>query len=66
MSSKLSIGYQLYSAREEAQKDLYGTLEHIKEYGYDGVEFAGFFGKTAKELRHAMKDIGLKPFSSHE
>ena len=38
---KAYIGYQVYSAREEAEKDLLGVLRQLKEMGYDGVEFAG-------------------------
>lgn len=40
---KAMIGYQIYSAREDAEKDLFGTLKKIAEMGYDGVEFAGFY-----------------------
>ena len=32
---KALIGYQVYSARDDAQKDLYGTLKALKEMGYD-------------------------------
>ena len=47
---KFLIGYQLYSAREDAAKDLKGTLKAIKEMGYDAIEFAGFYGHEAKEV----------------
>ena len=45
---KAMIGYQVYSARDDAQKDLFGTLKSLKEMGYDGVEFAGFYGHSAQ------------------
>ena len=32
---KAMIGYQVYSARDDAQKDLFGTLKSLKEMGYD-------------------------------
>ena len=47
---KTMIGYQVYSAREDAAKDLLGTLKALKAMGYDGVEFAGFYGHTAEEV----------------
>ena len=38
------VALQVYSVREDAEKDLEGTLRKIKEMGYDGVEFAGLYG----------------------
>ena len=59
------IAYQLYSARREAEKDLAGVLRQLKAYGYDGVEFAGFYGHTAGEIKSLLDEIGLKAISSH-
>ena len=56
---KAMIGYQVYSARDDAQKDLFGTLKALKEMGYDGVEFAGFYGHSAQEVRGMLDDLGL-------
>ena len=50
MSKHLSPAYQLYSAREDASNDLEGVLDQLSRMGYEGVEFAGFFEKTAKEV----------------
>jgi len=36
------IALQLYSVRNELQKDFPGTLAQVKEMGYDGVELAGY------------------------
>lgn len=65
MSKKLMIGYQLYSAREAAQEDLAGVLAQLSEMGYQGVEFAGFYDKPAKEIRQLLKLHHLKAASSH-
>ena len=62
---KALIGYQVYSARDDAQKDLYGTLKALKEMGYDGVEFAGFYGHSAQEVRGMLDDLGLIGISNH-
>ena len=62
---KALIGYQIYSCREDAQKDLLGTLKKIKELGYDGVEFAGFYGHTAEEVKAMLDEVGLVAISDH-
>ena len=41
MKQKLAL--QVFSVREDAKKDLKGTLAKIKEMGYDGVQFAGLY-----------------------
>ena len=44
------IGLQLYTVREEANKDLLGTLKKLQAIGYREVETAGFYGKSGKEM----------------
>ena len=62
---KALIGYQVYSAREEAEKDLPGVLKQLKALGYDGVEFAGFYSYTADEIAAMLKETGLQALSDH-
>lgn len=62
---RLLLGYQIYSAREEAQKDLLSVLRELKRLGYDGVEFAGFYGLSADEVAKMLDETGLKAVSSH-
>lgn len=62
---KSLIGYQIYSARDDAAKDLLGTLKAIKALGYDGVEFAGFYGHEAKDVRAMLDEAGLVAISHH-
>ena len=59
------VGYQLYSAREDVQKDMLSVLKELKRLGYDGVEFAGFFGHTAQEVKSMLDETGLVAVSSH-
>ncbi len=59
------IALQLYSVRDEMEQDFEGTLKKVKELGYDGVEFAGLYGKTAKEVKEMCEEIGLIPISAH-
>jgi sugar phosphate isomerase/epimerase len=61
----LPIAYQLYSDREDAQKDLLLLLQKLKSLGYDGVEFAGFFGYSAVEIKKMLTRTGLTGISSH-
>ncbi len=61
----LPIGLQLYSVREDAAADFEGTLRKVKEMGYDGVEFAGLYGKEPAEVKRLCEEIGLNPISAH-
>ncbi len=62
---KRPVAYQVYSAREEAEKDLDAVLGTLKALGYDGVEFAGFYGYSADEVKAMLQKHGLKAISSH-
>ncbi len=61
----LPIAVQVYSVRDAAAADLYGTLKQIKEMGYDGVEFAGLYGKKPAEIKAWCEELGLVPVSAH-
>ena len=63
--SKIPIGVQLYSVREDCARDLPGTLEAIAKMGYDGVEFAGYYDHSAADLRKLLDDNGLKCCGTH-
>ena len=62
----LPIGIQLYTVREETAKDLEGTLKKLASYGYREVELAGYYGKSAKELRSFLNGFGLTAPSTHQ
>ena len=61
----LPVALQLYTVRDEMEADFAGTLKKVKEFGYDGVEFAGLFGKSAAEVKALCGEIGLVPVSAH-
>ncbi len=42
-----------------------GTLAAIAKSGYKGVEFAGYHGRSAKELRKMLDDLGLVACGTH-
>lgn len=64
---KLSVpvGIQLYSVREMLPKDFNGTLKQVKASGYDVVEAAGYYNRSAAEWKSAMDAAGLKCMSTH-
>ena len=49
--AKIPMALQLYSIREDCTQDLPKCLEAVAKMGYDGVEFAGYYGRTAEELK---------------
>jgi sugar phosphate isomerase/epimerase len=63
--AKIPIGLELYSVREDCARDLPGTLAAVARMGYEGVEFAGYHNRSAKELRQMLDDLGLKCCGTH-
>lgn len=63
--AKIPIALQLYSIREDCARDLPATLESVADMGYEGVEFAGYYGRSANELRDILDSIGLKVCGTH-
>ena len=61
----LPIGLQLYSLREFLPKDFEGTLRQIASAGYQVVEAAGFYDRSASEFKQAMSTAGLRCVSAH-
>lgn len=60
------VGVQLYSVRDDMEKDIDGTLKALKEMGYDYVEFAGYYDLSAEELKQKLDTYGLKAVSTHQ
>jgi len=59
------IGLQLYTVRNEMEKDFEGSLTRVAQIGYKEVEFAGYFGRTPQQVKDLLKRNGLKSPSSH-
>jgi sugar phosphate isomerase/epimerase len=64
-SKKIPVGLQLYSLRVQCKTDLPGMLTAVSKIGYRGVEFAGYHGRSAKELRKLLDDNGLVACGTH-
>jgi len=64
-AKKIPVGIQLYTVRNECAKDLPATLAAIAKIGYKGVDFAGYHGRTAQQLRRLLDDNGLVCCGTH-
>ena len=58
-------GYNSTRFASSARKDLPGVLEAVAKIGFEGVEFAGYHGRTAQELRTMLDANGLKCCGTH-
>ncbi len=65
MAKKIPIGLQLYSVRKQCETDLPGVLAAVGKMGYKGVEYAGYYGRKAEELKKLMDDNGLVCCGTH-
>lgn len=63
--SRIPIALQLYSVRHDAEADLAGTLAAVADMGYEGVEFAGFHGYAAENVRAMADAAGLVIVGNH-
>ena len=61
----MEYGLQLYSVRDLTETDLEGALATVAELGYSFVEFAGFFGHSAADVRAMLDRHGLKVSGTH-
>ena len=61
------IAVQLYSVRQECQRDLDAALEQVAAMGFEGVEFAGYFKyvERASELKSRLDALKLKAAGTH-
>lgn len=62
----MKFGVQLWSLREIGEKE--GTeavLKAVADAGYDGVEFAGFYGTAPDEMKALLQKYDLVPMSAH-
>ena len=63
---KFKVGIQLYGVRNAMAADFEGTLKAIADMGYEYVEFAGYYGRTAEEIKAILDKLGLKCISVHQ
>lgn len=68
--AKKIVGLQLYSIRDDMDKDPLGSLRQVAQMGYVYLEHASyndrkFYGFTAPEFKKILDDLGLKMVSGH-
>jgi sugar phosphate isomerase/epimerase len=59
------LGLQLYTVKDDAARDLLGTIGRAAEAGYQGVEFAGYYGHRASAVRTALDRAGIASAGGH-
>jgi sugar phosphate isomerase/epimerase len=59
------VGLQLYTVRDLMKDDFDATIAKVAAIGYKEVEFAGYFGRTAQQVRAACDKNGLSPVATH-
>jgi sugar phosphate isomerase/epimerase len=62
------VGIQLYTLRDDARRDLEGTLRNIAQIGYKDVELLSSmnnFGMPPQRLRALLDTLGLRAPSTH-
>ncbi len=69
-SLKEMVGIQLYSVRDDMEKDPLGSLKKLSGMGYKIVEHAGyadrkFYGYVPSEFKKILEDLGMKMYSGH-
>ena len=60
-----AIGLQLYTVRNQMEKDFDDTLAKVASIGYKEVEFAGYFNRTPQQVKSVMSANGLTSPSTH-
>ncbi|MDR1288186.1 MAG: sugar phosphate isomerase/epimerase [Treponema sp.] len=61
----MDISLQLWSIKEEVEEDFAHALEMTEKAGYQGVEFAGYHGKSPAGLGDLLAAYHLKAVSTH-
>ncbi len=64
------VGIQLYTVRNDMEKDAAGTVKRLKEMGYTHIEHAGyanrkFYGYSVEDTKEFLDDTGIAMLSGH-
>src|SRR5215813_4914374 len=68
-STPIPVGLELYSVRNELQRDPRATVRAVAKMGYQGVElYAPYFDwseQETKQMRKLLDELGIRCFSTH-
>ncbi len=59
------VGLQLYTLRDQLEKDVAGTIQQVAKIGYKEVEIYSLYGKPPAEFRKILSDNGITAPSGH-
>jgi sugar phosphate isomerase/epimerase len=59
------VALQLYTVRDEIAKSFPETIKNVAKAGYKGVEFAGYGGLSAIEMKKLLVDNNISAVGSH-
>ena len=62
---RIKIASPLFIVREDARRDLFGTLAKIADAGFEAVEFVGFFEKSIEEIREMLTELDISAIGNH-
>lgn len=64
---RIPVALQLYSVRRDCAQDFDAALAQVAAMGFEGVEFAGYYGYAARpaDLRARLDALGLKAAGTH-
>jgi len=65
--ARIPVALQLYSVRNDCKANFDAALEQVAAMGFEGVEFAGYYGYTANApgLAAKLKALNLKAAGTH-
>lgn len=65
-TAKIPVGLELWSVRQQCEKELPAVLQAVAQMGYQGVELAhSYYGHDAAAWRKLLDDNGLKSCGMH-
>lgn len=66
-AGRIPIALQLYSVRRDCAQDFDAALEQVAAMGFEGVEFAGYYGYASKaaDLKNRLDALKLKAAGTH-
>ena len=62
---KKPVGIQLYSLRAQFAKDVPGTLDKVRSFGFEYVELAGTYGMPPEKFKAELDARKLKAVAGH-
>lgn len=63
--ARTEYGLQMYSLRDITNVSLYDALKKVADMGYKYIEFAGFFGHSAEQVKQWLDELGLICSGTH-